>query len=114
MLTEKDAIISFLLKQKNGPHTSSVNEKVEKTVTETVDKIETEKAKFRLTPNKKKENQTKQTEKNKNKKKKKVIVTGDSMVNGISEKGLNFNHKVKIVRTFQVVQMKKFQRNWII
>ena len=45
MLTEKDAIISYLLKQKNGSHTSSVNKKVEKTVTDSVDKIETEKAK---------------------------------------------------------------------
>ena len=29
--------------------------------------------------------------------KKKIALTGDSMVNGISEKGLSVNHKVKIV-----------------
>ena len=29
--------------------------------------------------------------------KKKIVLTGDSMVNGISEKGLSVNHKVKIV-----------------
>ena len=28
---------------------------------------------------------------------KKIVLTGDSMVNGISEKGLSVNHKVKIV-----------------
>ena len=27
----------------------------------------------------------------------KIVLTGDSMVNGISEKGLNVNHKVKTV-----------------
>ena len=30
-------------------------------------------------------------------KKKKILLTGDSMVNGISEKGLSVNHKVNIV-----------------
>ena len=29
--------------------------------------------------------------------KKKIVLAGDSMVNGISEKGLSVNHKVKIV-----------------
>ena len=29
--------------------------------------------------------------------KKKIVLTGDSMVNGISEKGLSVNHKIKIV-----------------
>ena len=29
--------------------------------------------------------------------KKKIVLTGDSVVNGISEKGLRVNHKVKIV-----------------
>ena len=29
--------------------------------------------------------------------KKKTVLTGNPMVNGISEKGLSFNHKVKIV-----------------
>ena len=43
----------------------------------------------------KKENQTEQTEPSK--KKKKVMVTRDSLVNGISEKGLSVNHKVKTV-----------------
>ena len=28
---------------------------------------------------------------------KKIVLTGDSMVNGISEKGLSVNHKVKAV-----------------
>ena len=45
MLAEKDAIVSYPLKQKNGSHTSSVNKKVEKAVTEAVDKIKPEKAK---------------------------------------------------------------------
>ena len=30
-------------------------------------------------------------------KKKNIVLTGDSIVNGISEKGLTVNHKVKIV-----------------
>ena len=29
--------------------------------------------------------------------KKKIVLAGDSMVNGISEKGLSVNHKIKIV-----------------
>ena len=29
--------------------------------------------------------------------KKKIVLTGDSMVNGVSEKGLSVNHKVKIM-----------------
>ena len=39
-------------------------------------------------------------------KKKKIVLTGDSMVIGISEKGLSVNHKVKNV--FQLVQVKRF------
>ena len=30
-------------------------------------------------------------------KKKKIVLTGGSMVNGISEKGLSVNHKIKII-----------------
>ena len=29
--------------------------------------------------------------------KKKVVITGDSMLNGLHEKGLSMNHKVKVV-----------------
>ena len=42
-LIEEDAIISFLLKQESEPDVSSVNDASEKTVTETIEKIETEK-----------------------------------------------------------------------
>ena len=37
----------------------------------------------------------------------KIILTGDSMVNGISEKGLGVNQKVKIVN-FPGDKMKRF------
>ena len=45
-----------------------------------------------LIRNKKKETQTESSSK-----KNKIILTGDSMVNGIFEKGISVNHKVKIV-----------------
>ena len=37
--------------------------------------------------------------------KKKIELTGDSMVNGISEKGVSVNYKVKVAN-FPVVQVK--------
>ena len=38
---------------------------------------------------------------------KKIVLTGDSMVNGISKKGLSVNHKVK-AWTLEVIQVKRF------
>ena len=48
----------------------------------------------------------KETQTETSNKKKKIVLTGDSMVIGISEKGLSVNHKVKNV--FQLVQVKRF------
>ena len=90
-LIEKDAIINFPLKQKNetNNNTSLVNE----TVTESDEIVEIERGNSSPSSNSKQniENQTEPSSK------KKIVLTGDSMVNGISEKGLSVNYKVKIV-----------------
>ena len=90
-LIEKDAIINFLLNQNNetNNNTSSVN----KTVTENDEIVETERVNSSPSSNSKQKIET-QTEPLSMKK---IVLTGDSMVNGISEKGLSVNHKVKIV-----------------
>ena len=89
-LIEKDAIINFLLKQKNeaNNNTSSVN----KTVTENDEVVEIERGNSSPSSNSKQKIETQTTPSSK----KKILLTGDSMVNGISEKGLSVNHKVKI------------------
>ena len=71
-------------------NTSSVN----KTVAENDEILETERGNSNLSSNskQKRESQTEPLSR-----KKKIVLTGDSMVNGISEKGLSVNHKVKIV-----------------
>ena len=89
-LMEKDAIINFLLKQKN--ETSDKLRLVNKTVTENYEILETERGNSSSSSNTKQKIETEPSSK-----KKKIILTGDSTVNGISEKGLNVNHKVKIV-----------------
>ena len=88
----KDAIIKFLLKQKNEANnkTSSVN----KTVTENDEILETERGSSCPSSNSK---QQIETETKPSSKKKKIVLTGDSMVNDISEKGLSVNLKVNIV-----------------
>ena len=43
---------------------------------------------------------------------KKIVLTGDSMVNGTSEKGLNVNHKEKIAN-FPGDKVKRFQKKRI-
>ena len=90
-LIEKDAIINSLLKQKSeaNNNTSSVN----KTVTENDEILGTEKGNSSPSSNSKQKRET-QTEPLS--KKKKVILTGDSTVNGISEKGLSVNRKAKL------------------
>ena len=90
-LIEKDAIINFLLKQKSqtNDNTSSVN----KTVTEN-DEILTERGNSSPSSN---SEQKRETQTEPSSKKKKIVLTGDSMVNGISEKGISVNLKVKIV-----------------
>ena len=90
-LIEKDAIIN-ILKQKNetNNNTSSVN----KIVTENDEILQTERGNSSPGSNSKQKIET-QTEPSK---KKKIVLNGDSMVNGISEKGLSVNHKVKIVK----------------
>ena len=64
-------------KSETNNNTSSVN----KTVTENDEILETER----------------ETHTEPFSRKKKIVLTGDSMVNGISEKGLSVNYKVKIV-----------------
>ena len=90
-LIEKDAIINFPLKQKNetNNNTSLVNE----TVTESDEIVEIERGNSSPSSNSKQniENQTEPSSK------KKIVLTGDSMVNGFSEKGLSVNYKGKIV-----------------
>ena len=90
-LIEKDAIINFPLKQKNetNNNTSLVNE----AVTESDEIVEIERGNSSPSSNSKQniENQTEPSSK------KKIVLTGDSMVNGISEKGLSVNHKIKII-----------------
>ena len=90
-LTEKDAIINFLLKQKN--ETINSTSLVNKTVTENDQIVETERGNSSPSFNSKQKIET-QTEPLS---KKKIVLTGDSMVNSISEKGLSVNHKVNIV-----------------
>ena len=91
-LIEKDVIINFLLQQKNetNSNTSSVN----KTVTKNDEILEVERGNSSPSSTSKQKIET-QTEPSS--KKKKVVLTGDSMVNCIPEKGLSVNHKVKIV-----------------
>ena len=86
----RDAIINFLLKQKN--ETSDNLRLVNKTVTENYEILDTERGNSSPSSNAKQKIETEPSSK-----KKKIVLTGDSMVNGISEKGLNVNHKVKIV-----------------
>ena len=89
-LMEKDAIINFLLKQKN--ETSDNLRLVNKTVTENYEILDTERGNSSPSSNAKQKIETEPSSK-----KKKIVLTGDSTVNGISENGLNVNHKVKIV-----------------
>ena len=91
-LIEKDAIINFLLKQKN--ETNNNTSSVIKAVTENDEILETERGNSSPSSNSKQKRET-QTEPSS--KKNKIVLTGDSMVNGISEKDLSVNHKVKIV-----------------
>ena len=90
-LIEKDAIINFLLKQKSeaNNNTSSVN----KTVAENDEILETEKRNSSLSSNLKQKIKTQTVTLRKYKK---IALNGDSMVNGISEKGLSVNHKIKL------------------
>ena len=90
-LIQKDAVINFLLKQKNETinNTSSVN----KTVIDNDEIVEIERGNSSLSSNSKPKIET-QTEPLI---KKEIVLTEDGMVNGISEKGLSVNHKVKIV-----------------
>ena len=90
-LIQKDAVINFLLKQKNETinNTSSVN----KTVIDNGEIVEIERGNSSLSSNSKPKTET-QTEPLI---KKEIVLTEDCMVNGISEKSLSVNHKVKIV-----------------
>ena len=90
-LIQKDAVINFLLKQKNETinNTSSVN----KTVIDNDEIVEIERGNSSLSSNSKPKTET-QTEPLI---KKEIVLTEDCMVNGISEKSLSVNHKVKIV-----------------
>ena len=85
-------ITNILLKQKSetSNNTSSVN----KTVTENDEILETERGNSSPRPNSKQKGKA-TTELSS--KKKEIVLTADPMVNGISEKGLSVNHKVKIV-----------------
>ena len=65
-----------------------------KTVTENDEILETVRGNSSPTSNSKQKRET-QTEPSS--KKKKIVLTGDTMVNGISEKGLNVNQKINIV-----------------
>ena len=67
---------------------------VNKTVTENNEIVKTERGNSSPCSNSKQKRET-QTETSS--KKKKIVLTRDSMVNGISEKGLSVNHKVKFV-----------------
>ena len=91
-LIEKDAIINFLLNQKSetNNNTSSVN----KTVTENDEILKTERGNSSPSSNSK---QKRETHTEPLSKKKKIVLTGNSIVNGISEKGLRVSRKVKIV-----------------
>ena len=46
--------------------------------------------------------------------KKKIVLTGDSMVNGISEKGLSVNHEVKIVNFQGGTSEKILEKQYVI
>ena len=76
-------------KSETNNNTSSVN----KTVTENDEILETERGNSGSSSNSKQKRKT-QTEPSS--KKKKIIMIGDSMVNGISEKGFSVNHKDKL------------------
>ena len=91
-MIEKDAIMSFLLKQKNknNNNISLVN----KTVTENDEISKTERRNSSPGSNSK---QKLETETEPSGKKKKFVLTRNSMVNGNSEKGLGAKHKVKVV-----------------
>ena len=88
---EKNAIINFLLKQKD--ETNNSTSAVNKTVIENDEILETERGNSSPSSNSKQKRET-QTEPSS--KKKKIGLTGDSMINGISEKGLSVNHKEKL------------------
>ena len=84
--------MNFLLKQESqtNNNTNSVN----KTVPENDEILEIERGNSSPNSNSKQKRET-QTEPSS--KKKEIVLTVDFMVNGISEKGLSVNHKVKIV-----------------
>ena len=90
-LIEKYAIINFLLKQKN--ETNNNRSSVNKTVTENDEIVETEGGNSSPSSNSKQKIQNQAVPSSK----KEMVLTGDSTVNGISEKGLSVNHKVQIV-----------------
>ena len=92
-LIEKDAIVNFLLKQKS--ETNNNTSPINKAATENDEILETERGNSSSSTNSKQKRET-QTEPSS--KKKKIVLTGVSMVNGISEKGLTVNQKVKIVK----------------
>ena len=91
-MIENGAIINFLLKQKNETNNNTIS--VNKTVTENNEIVETERGNSSPNSNSKQKIET-QTETSS--KKNKIVLTRDSMVNGIYEKSLSVNHKVKIV-----------------
>ena len=77
-------------KSESDNNTSSVN----KTFTENDEILETERGDSSPSCNSK---QKRETQNEPSSKKNKIVLTGDSMVNGISEKVLIVNHKEKIV-----------------
>ena len=82
LLIEKDAIINFLLKQNKENHESSLTERDSTKIKQSVSK----------------QLQQPLTKKNESPiKKKSIILTGDSMLNNISEKGLSKTHKVRVI-----------------
>ena len=86
-------MINFLLKQKN--ETNNNTRSVNKTATENYEILETVRENSSPSSNSKQKRET-QTEPLS--RKKNIVLTGDPMVSGISEKFLiNVNHKVKIV-----------------
>ena len=90
-LIEKDVIVNFLLKQKS--ETNNNTSPINKAATENDEILETERGNSSSSTNSKQKRET-QTEPSS--KKKKIVLTGVSIVNGISEKGLTVNQKVKI------------------
>ena len=91
-LIEKDAIINFILKQKNETYYNTSS--VKKAATANDEILENERGNSSPSSNlkQKREIQTESLSR-----KKKIVLTGDSIVNGISEKVLSVNHKVKNV-----------------